>query len=107
MLDHGIPAGFATLVAGGAGTGKTTIGLYFLMEGIRSGEPGVIVTFQETPSQLYAIGRGYGWDLEEAERKGMFKILYTSPVELQVDEHAALLRETIEEIGQRGLLSTP
>jgi circadian clock protein KaiC len=44
----GLPAGRVTLVAGEAGTGKTVLGLQFLVAGAREfGEPGVLVTFEE------------------------------------------------------------
>jgi len=35
MTSAGLPLGSATLVAGGASTGKTTLALHFLMEGVK------------------------------------------------------------------------
>lgn len=101
MLFGGIPRGTATLVAGGAGTGKTLLGLHFIMAGVVAGEPGVFVTFQETPSQLQTIAKSFGWDLEKMEKEKKLKVLYTSPVELSVDEHAMLTRDTVREIGAK------
>lgn len=99
MMGGGIPRSSVTLVAGGAGTGKTLISMHFLMEGVRSKEPGLFVTFQETPGHLMKIARGYGWDLDAAAELGLLKILYTSPVEMGVDEHTAAIEAAINEIG--------
>jgi circadian clock protein KaiC len=98
MFYGGILKGTSTLVAGGAGTGKTLISLHFILNGIAKGESGVYVTFQETPSQLYALGETFGWDLERLEKEKKLKILYTSPVELSVDEHARQIQDTIKKI---------
>lgn len=49
----GLPRGRPTLVCGGAGTGKTLLGMEFLVRGARQfGEPGVFMTFEERPADL-------------------------------------------------------
>ena len=106
MFSGGIPEGTATLVAGGAGVGKTLVGLHFIIQGIQQGEPGVLVTFQETPEQLFTIAKGFGWDLPALCKVvdglcPVLKLLYTSPVELSVDEHAMLIKSAIQEIGAK------
>ncbi len=105
MLHGGIPKGTSTLVVGGAGTGKTLLGLCFIQKGIDNGEPGLIVTFQETPSQLSEIAKRLGWDIEgDGEGGGMCKLLYTSPVELNVDKHATQIKEAVAEIGAQRVM---
>ncbi|MDI6708631.1 MAG: ATPase domain-containing protein [Candidatus Thermoplasmatota archaeon] len=53
MLEGGAPFPSTLLVAGGAGTGKTTFGLQFLFEGAKRGEQGVyFTTLSETPQWL-------------------------------------------------------
>lgn len=101
MLQGGFPQGSITLIAGGAGAGKTLLSLHFAKSGIERGEPCVLVTFQETPSHLRALARGFGWDLGKWEEEGLLKILYTSPVELVVDQHTAHIKETILDLGAR------
>jgi circadian clock protein KaiC len=96
MTEGGVLSETSTLVAGSAGTGKTLLCLHFLLEGIRHGDPGLLVTFQETPSMLKAFARGFGWDLEGLEQQGLLSILYNSPVELGVDEHTQIIRAAIE-----------
>src|ERR1700692_1779751 len=51
MLGGGLPSGYSMLVAGPSGSGKTILATAFLAEGVRRGEPGVIVAFEQTPSQ--------------------------------------------------------
>jgi circadian clock protein KaiC len=101
MLHGGLPRGTATLVAGGAGTGKTLISLHFIIQGAKQGEPGLYVTFQETPDHLKAVGRNFGWDLDDYIESGLIKVLYTSPVEMGVDEHTHSIEQAIDEIGAR------
>lgn len=105
MLGGGLPRGSATMIAGGAGTGKTLFGLHFITSGAKQGEPGVIVTFQETPSQMQSlVHASFGWNLRELEQQGYLKYLYNSPVEIQPDIHAMRVREVVEELGARRVL---
>lgn len=104
MLEGGVPQGSATMVAGGAGTGKTLLGLHLITAGVKAGEPGVIVTFQENPQQLREIAYSFGWDLEEMEKQGLLVHLYSSPVELQPDIHAARVKEAVKKVGAKRVL---
>ena len=65
MLADGYWPGASTLCAGPSGCGKTLMGLHFIFNGVRQGEPGVLATFQEHPTQLERIVNGFGWSLEE------------------------------------------
>jgi circadian clock protein KaiC len=104
MLDGGLPPGTATMVAGGAGTGKTLLGMHFITAGAARGEPGVIVTFQENPAQLRQIARAFDWDLRALEEQGLLAHLYHSPVEIQPDIHTARVAEAVQRIGARRVL---
>lgn len=104
MLDGGIPAGSVTMVAGGAGTGKTLIGMHFIAAGIARGEPAVIVTFQEDPVQLGKIANSFGWNLAQMERDGLLLHLYNSPVEIQPDIHTSLVKQAVERIGAKRVM---
>ena len=57
MLGGGLPRASATVVLGGTGTGKTLLGLQFLLEGARKGEPGILFALEETAKQLRASPR--------------------------------------------------
>lgn len=95
MLQGGVWAGGATLVEGHTGAGKTTLALQFILEGLKRGEPGLYVNFQENPTQLARAIQSLGMDVAEAERKGLH-LLYASPVELQIDSIIVELFRIIE-----------
>ena len=101
MLRGGLPVLSSTIVEGGTGTGKTLLGLRFLIEGARRGEPGLLLTLEETPSQLRWIAGRFGWDLVDLEARGLLAIRYTSPVELMTDRFLDLARQEIESVGAR------
>jgi circadian clock protein KaiC len=86
-LDRMTGGGFversANLVEGAPGTGKTTLGLQFLIKGIEErGEAGLYVTFEEFPAQLYNDAARMGWDLRKYEAEGQLRIRFTTPMEL-------------------------
>ena len=77
----GLPQGRSTLVTGGTGTGKTLLGLQFLVAGAREhGEPGVLVTFEESADKVTANVASLGFDLDGLQRDGML-IIIAFPVE--------------------------
>jgi circadian clock protein KaiC len=67
------------LICGGAGTGKTTMGLQFLVEGIEHGEPGAFVSVDEKPSHILADADRIGWELLPAIDSGLLTLLDASP----------------------------
>jgi circadian clock protein KaiC len=72
----GLPLGRVTLVAGGTGTGKTLLGLEFLVAGAREyGEPGVLLTFEESEAKVALNVRSLGFDLDELVRNGLLEVL--------------------------------
>jgi len=79
MMGGGFIEGTATLISGAPGVGKTTLGLQFLQAGIKAGEPGILVTFEEFPASLIRDTKGLGWDLEKLQAEGMLQIIFTSP----------------------------
>ena len=66
LTGGGLPSGRATLVCGGAGCGKTLLGLEFLVHGaLRYGEPGVLMAFEETAAELAENVASLGFDLDD------------------------------------------
>jgi circadian clock protein KaiC len=65
ILNGGLPRGHAYLVEGQPGTGKTTLGLQFLLEGARHGETVLYVTLSETKQELEQIAASHGWSLDK------------------------------------------
>ena len=71
----GLPRGRCTLVTGGAGSGKTLLGLQFLVTGARKcGEPGVLVTFEESVEEVTADVASLDFDLDGLQRAGLLVI---------------------------------
>lgn len=101
LLLGGLPQASATMIQGGTGTGKTLIGLHFLLEGARRGEPGILLTLEETPAQIRAVAKSFGWDLVPLEAQGLLLISYTSPVELVTDRFLDEALKRIAGIGAR------
>jgi circadian clock protein KaiC len=106
VLFGGIPRGNIILVAGTAGTGKTTLGVEFVYRGAREfDEPGVIVLFEVAPDKLIRDAALFGWDLRELERDGRLKIVFTTRQIFQQEllrADSVLLAEAAE-IGARRL----
>nr|7WDC_A Chain A, Circadian clock protein kinase KaiC [Synechococcus elongatus PCC 7942 = FACHB-805]7WDC_B Chain B, Circadian clock protein kinase KaiC [Synechococcus elongatus PCC 7942 = FACHB-805] len=80
-ISHGgLPIGRSTLVSGTSGTGKTLFSIQFLYNGIiEFDEPGVFVTFEETPQDIIKNARSFGWDLAKLVDEGKLFILDASP----------------------------
>jgi len=67
LLQGGLPVGYLYLVQGDPGTGKTTLALQFLREGVRGGESCLYVTLSESQAELTAVARSHGWGLDGIE----------------------------------------
>jgi circadian clock protein KaiC len=64
ILVGGLPKGEIYLVEGDPGTGKTTLGMQFVLEGKRQGERCLYVTLAESKSELEFGAQSHGWSLE-------------------------------------------
>lgn len=64
ILGGGLPGGEVHLVQGGPGTGKTTLGLQFLIKGVAERERALFVTFAQTEVGLRKIAASRGWTLD-------------------------------------------
>lgn len=102
MLRGGFMEGDAVLVAGSAGSGKTTLALQCLVNGIEKyGEHGVYVTFEQMPDQIYRDAQNFGWDLRKMEEENKFRLVCTSPNLLLESEGENLLDDVIKDIHPR------
>jgi circadian clock protein KaiC len=99
MLSDGYWPGSTTLCAGPSGIGKTLMGLHFITSGAADGEPGVIASLQENPSQLERVASSFSWTLD-----GSVEIMHRSPVDIQIDEWIYDLLATVERTGARRVL---
>src|SRR5687767_7215349 len=65
ILAGGLPQGHIFLVEGEPGTGKTTLGLQFLLAGAERGEAGLYVTLSETRHELQIVAKSHQWSLDD------------------------------------------
>ena len=75
VLRGGVPKGAMTLLSGGPGTGKTMLGLEFLVRGAMAGHPGILLTFEEKELALRNYAAGFGWDLADFESRGLLALV--------------------------------
>jgi circadian clock protein KaiC len=93
ITEGGLPRGRPTLICGGAGSGKTLFAMEFLMRGAMDyGEPGVFMTFEETPEDLAKNFISLGFDLNEMMSRGLI-----------ATDHIYIARSEIEETGEYDL----
>ena len=64
ILGGGLTAERVYLVEGTPGTGKTTLGMQFLLDGVARGECGLYITLSETADELDAVAESHGWSLD-------------------------------------------
>ena len=91
MLGGGLPAGYSVLVAGPSGSGKTILATAFLAEGVRRGEPGIIVAFEQTPSQSRTR------TIDDMVRAGQVGLINTRALDLSIDEIVQRLIDLIQQ----------
>ncbi|MCA1595280.1 MAG: AAA family ATPase [Chloroflexi bacterium] len=101
MLGGGVPAGDSMIVAGPSGSGKTTLCSQFIGEGGRIGEAGVVVVFEESPTDYVARADALGIGLSEMVRQGQLTILSPRSLDLSVDETLQQIRDAVAAIGAR------
>lgn len=65
ILNGGLIHERCYLIQGDPGTGKTTLALQFLLEGISCGERGLYITLSETKRELMEVARSHGWSLDQ------------------------------------------
>ena len=107
MLSGGFLPETANLVEGAPGTGKTTLGMQFIYNGITAqNEPGLILTFEEFPEQYYRDAASFGWDFRGLERADKLRVIMTSPEVSRADweQVDGRIQAMASEIGARRIL---
>jgi circadian clock protein KaiC len=76
-LKGGFPQGNIVLISGGAGTGKSTLCMQFLVNGATLfGEKGLYVSTEQNRDELLKAASQYGWNIEGLEQRNLLKIVY-------------------------------
>jgi circadian clock protein KaiC len=111
-LDDVLNGGFAPdrlyLIDGDPGTGKTTLSLQYLLEGLRVGDKVLYFTLSETREELIAAARSHGWTLDgieiveliadESEFTADTQLTMYHPSEVELNETTRKMLDAIERI---------
>ncbi len=87
MLGGGFPRGHVVLATGLPGTGKTCLGLQFLLAGAAAGEKGVFLSLEEDTPQLLETARQFHWPVDRAVESDTLKIVRLDPRETRQSLH--------------------
>jgi len=75
MLGGGFPAGHIIVVVGDAGTGKTTLALQYVIEGLTEGESAIYISIEEEKESIISTADSYGWNIEKYIKNKKFALL--------------------------------
>jgi circadian clock protein KaiC len=103
LLGGGLLDRSVTLISGSTGIGKSTLGVQFIVEGVRRKEPGLYVALEEGPLQIMKTAEGLGLPLKEGIDAGLAEIVFLSR-EHRAHELLAILSDRIQKQGTRRLV---
>jgi circadian clock protein KaiC len=95
ILGGGVTRDRVYLIEGTPGTGKTTLSLQFLLEGVSRGETGLYITLSETKVELNAVAATHGWSLEKIS---LFELV--NETGLDPDSEQTILHPSEIELGE-------
>jgi circadian clock protein KaiC len=97
MCGGGMYRDALMMITGATGTGKTLIGLQFMVAGIDAGERVLYVSFEESRWQLERNAAVWGMDLETPERAGLLEIVSRYPARLGLEDLLVELKHIVEQ----------
>ncbi|MBK6008887.1 AAA family ATPase [Ramlibacter ginsenosidimutans] len=102
ILGGGLPAQHVYLIEGDPGSGKTTLGLQFLRQGVKENERGLYVTLSETAAELRTVASSHGWTLDGIE---LFELVSSEGLSPELEQ--SILHPSQVELGEtvRGVIS--
>jgi circadian clock protein KaiC len=101
MLEGGLMSGTCTVLLGAPGTGKTILGLHFLVEGAKQGQSGIYFGFYEPPPRLIEKAEKLGLGLKKYVDEGLIELIWQPPLEHYLDSLAEQLLETLRSETQK------
>ncbi len=101
LLGGGTFEGSSIILAGPTGSGKTTVGIQFIAEGVRRGEHGVIALFEETVAKYIQQANGFGVDLQKLIDAKQVELVFNRPLDLSMDETLYAIQSAIRHVGAR------
>lgn len=108
LLGAGFPQGVTILVAGEAGTGKSVLGMEYLVNGARHHqERGLYVSLEETLERISAQAAAFSWDLDALEQDRKVRVIFRPFVDVNLDEMIVELADLIKEHQVQRLVLDP
>jgi circadian clock protein KaiC len=114
ILGGGIDSDRVYLIEGRPGTGKTTLALQFLLEGVRQGEPCLYVTLSESERELRSVVSRHGWTLAaidvfelvppEASLDPDQELTLFHPAEMELSETTKKILDRVREINPKRVI---
>lgn len=95
ILGGGLTPQRVYLVEGSPGSGKTTLGLQFLLDGVARGDSGLYITLSETADELEAVAASHGWRIEALS---IFEL--AGDTELDPDAQQSVFHPSEVELGE-------
>ena len=97
IVNGGYFLGSTTVVAGISGVGKSVMALHYMAEGARRGERSLFLSLDEQVPQLMRNAAAIGLDLQAAVERGVVRLNYDPPQEIEVDHHFHNIERIVEE----------
>ncbi len=106
LIAGGFEQGSVNLISGGAGSGKSIFCMQFLMQGVKQGEAGVYITFEESKEKFCKHMFRFGWDLKKLEAEGKFVLLQYTPAQIKkvLEEGGGAIEAVINKINAKRLV---
>ena len=104
MLGGGTYPGTATMVAGSTGTGKSLLGLQYILAGIQAGKRALVINMEESPEQIIRNAKILNFDLAPLVDSGMLRLMYADPAEVDLNQHLGVVMEDVKARGVRRIL---
>src|SRR5687768_16617080 len=101
LVNGGYFLGSTTVVGGISGAGKSVMALHYMAEGARRGERSLLLTLDEQIPQVLRNAASIGIDLQPAIDRGIVRLYYDAPQELEIDPHFHKIEQIIEEFKTR------
>ncbi len=93
LLTQGIPKTSSTILAGGAGSGKTIFCLQALAHHAAQGKKCLYMSFEEPESKLIGHMENFGWNPEKLIKSGNLKIIRMNPFDIRRNIDALLTKQ--------------
>ncbi|MCD1296065.1 KaiC domain-containing protein [Methanocella sp. CWC-04] len=83
LLHGGFPEKHMVVVFGGMGTGKSTLALQFIVNGLMKGEKTVYMSLEERENEIVESARGFGWDIQSFIDNNMLILIRLDPNDIK------------------------